>query len=431
MDQPLSLDKWWRPDAGDASRPAEDVRSRPPGVVAFRALIVFTVILVAAPQAFVPGLGALRPALVAAATATFAYLAGERTGAATFVRRSRERLLAMALLVWALLTLPLSEWPSGSLKVLLDPYLQSLVLFWLVSALLVDEDRLRTFVLTLTWCSVPLAFTALRHFSAGTYMAGAERIEGYASGLASNPNDLALMLVVILPLTAALVGLSDKPIVRLVLAGVVVLQAAAIVVTFSRSGFIALAIVTGAGLLRLVRNRSVGILGGIALVVFLAWFVVPQGYIDRLTTIGDINSDSTGSAQARWRDTVAAEGVILDHPLVGSGLGLDYLALNRARGATWKSVHNAYLQCGVDLGVLGLALYTLLVGSSLLTARQVELDAERRDEAGASAIAGGVRIALLAFVCAAFFYPIAYHPYFYLLAGLAVASRGLVPLNEV
>jgi O-antigen ligase len=360
---------------------------------------------------------------VAAATASLAYMAGDRSGAAA-VRRSRERVIVGALLAWALLTIPVSQWPGGSIKTLLDPFIQSLVLFWLVSALAVDAERLRTFVATLTWCSVPLALTALLHFADGQHMAAGERIEGYASGLAGNPNDLALMLVIILPLTAALLSLTRTPGMRMVLAGIVVLQASAIIATFSRSGFLALIIVLLAGLLRLVQRRSLGILAGLVAAMFLAFFLLPAGYSERLSTIGDINSDPTGSAQVRWADTLAAEDLLAQHPIIGAGLGLDYLALNDARGSQWKSVHNAYLQSGVDLGVLGLVLYVLLAGSSLVTAWRAERDAESRGMEDVLSIASGIRIALMAFVFAAFFYPIAYNAYLYLLSGLAVAARG-------
>jgi hypothetical protein len=69
-------------------------------------------------------------------------------------------------------------------------------------------------------------------------------------------------------------------------------------------------------------------------------------------------------------------------------------------------------------------LYVLLAGSSLVTAWRAERDAESRGMEDVLSIASGIRIALMAFVFAAFFYPIAYNAYLYLLSGLAVAARG-------
>ena len=51
-----------------------------------------------------------------------------------------------------------------------------------------------------------------------------------------------------------------------------------------------------------------------------------------------------------------------------------------------------------------------------------------REEGGAlSVLAGGVLVSLITFAVAASFYPIAYHPFFYYLAGLGVAVRRRQP----
>src|SRR5581483_3108828 len=83
-------------------------------------------------------------------------------------------------------------------------------------------------------------------------------------------------------------------------------------------------------------------------------------YLDRLSTVTDINSDTTGSSQDRWRDTVAAAKFVAQHPIVGAGVGMDALALNTVRGEKWTQVHNVYLEYGVDLGLPGLGLFLFL-----------------------------------------------------------------------
>lgn len=424
MEHRLTVEEWWRPESVAPTVAAVDAADPARGRLAFRALLAFTIILVVAPQTFVPVLAGLRPALVAAATASLAYLLGRASGRLPVVARAPERVLAGALFAWGLVTLPMSFWPGGALQRILDPYIQSIVLFWLIAATVTSQDRLKTMAWTLSLCAVPLALTGLRNYAQGVFLRG--RVEGYAQGLASNPNDLALMLVVILPFTVSLIGVARSAISKVLLGGIGLLQIASIIATFSRGGFIALMIVLGGCLLRLVRQRALAP-AVLALVILGAGAtLLPTGYGARLGTITDLNSDPTGSAQARWGDTVAAVTFIARHPLVGAGVGLDYLALNEVRGATWESVHDAYLKAGVDLGLLGMVLYVLLLGSSLVTARRAELEAEREGLTDVSRLAGGARIALLAFVVAAFFYPIPYHPYFYLLAGLALAARGIV-----
>ena len=89
--------------------------------------------------------------------------------------------------------------------------------------------------------------------------------------------------------------------------------------------------------------------------------MMPSGYIDRLSTITDIEADATGSAQGRWADFQLASTVVAHNPILGVGIGQDMLALNEVRGrSTWRSVHNAYLQYAVDLGLPGMLLFLWL-----------------------------------------------------------------------
>jgi O-antigen ligase len=111
--------------------------------------------------------------------------------------------------------------------------------------------------------------------------------------------------------------------------------------------------------------------------------------------------------------------------MVGAGIGQDILALDRLRErATWRSVHNAYLEYAVDLGLPGILLFIWLLFASFRSARSVEQRTLREPPLyDVSVIASGVQIALVAFAVAAFFHPIAYQFYFFCVAGLAVGLR--------
>jgi O-antigen ligase len=169
-----------------------------------------------------------------------------------------------------------------------------------------------------------------------------------------------------------------------------------------------------------------GAVGAGVIVVFLAlgaFVLIPDQYFTRLATITNIEADTTGSAQGRWDDYFVSLEYIQRHPLTGAGLGQDLLALNATRGhATWRSVHNAYLQAAVDLGLPGMALLLALLLASFANARRVRrLSARRANGGDLEVLASGVHVSLLAFSVAAFFHPIAYQFYFFCLAGLAVA----------
>jgi O-antigen ligase len=325
-------------------------------------------------------------------------------------------------------TLPLSYWPGGSIAVLTDLFLKAMAFFWLIGRLVTTRDRLNLFCWTLVLCSIPLAVTALVHFQLGEFVtrrdAVTQRIAGYVggSGIAGNPNDLALMLNLIIPISAALLVGTRRPAARSLAAAALVLSVAAVIVTFSRAGFIALATILVLWLVGAARRRSPGIMVATLVLALCTWPLLPEGYLGRLGTITNISADTTGSAQGRWNDLGMSAELVARNPITGAGLGQDILALNRLRGPTWRSVHNVYLQYAVDLGIPGLLLFLWLFAASLRSARHVRILTARVPALlGLSYQAEGVQIALLAFAVQAFFHPVAYQFYFFCLAGLAVA----------
>ena len=431
---------WWRPRATPTEDPVQDARLAAharrvaptrANVIAFRALIAFTVILLLSPQAWFPVLGQLRIAFVAAIVAIGAFLMDRvvrRDGAAPV---TAEIGIALMLVAWAVITVPVSYWVGGSVEVLTNTYLKAVAFFWLVGTLATTERRLRTISWTLALCAVPLALTGIRNYLFGevfsTGVPGFSRIAGYmgGSGLAANPNDLALMLNLTIPIAAALMMATRSVALRAVAALVMILSVAGVIVTFSRAGFLTL-MATGVMLLAvLIRRRSTGVATFLVAVALVAPLLVPDAYLQRLSTITDIQADQTGSAQGRWRDVMMAAGIVSHNPIVGAGIGNDMLALNKYRGkATYRSVHNAYLQYAVDLGLPGLLLFAWLRIKCFRAARRFEVRS-RHDEAlrPLGPLAAGIQVSLVTFFVAAMFHPIAYQFYFFTIAGLAVALK--------
>lgn len=382
--------------------------------------MVFTLILLLSPQTFLPGLASIRIALLTGAFAVLAHCWTRFAARRPFMRSTRELWLAAGLLAWAAATLPFSKWVGGSLQILLDLYLKALIIFWLISQTVTTLARLRTIAWGLSLMAAPLATTAVREFLSHSVVKG--RIVGYDAPLTGNPNDLALMLSLILPLTAALFLVSRRPVVRGLLAALIILDAGAIVVTFSRGGFLALATILVLYLRTLHKRREWKWVIAVLVLAAASVPLLPSGYLNRLSTITNIDADPTGSAEQRWADTRVGLGYLVRHPLTGAGLGMNVLALNELRGASWHEVHNVYLQYGMDLGWPGLALFLLLLVNCIRNAADVHERCIRvRALHELATLAEAIRIALVAFAVAALFSPVAYNFYFYYFAGLAVA----------
>jgi len=397
------------------------------GAVPFAALLLFTFILVVAPQAIVPALEPLHLALITACLAVATCLFSRLARGLPVVGLEGEMRIACALFAWAALTIPFSSWPGGSYAYLVDIYLKTLVVFWLVGQAVDSVRRVRSVLWALTLMAVPLALTAVAHFISGEYMlegsqAPGRRIIGYDAPLTQNPNDLALMLNLILPLSIALLLASEGLALRVALAALIGLSVVATIVTFSRAGFLTLAATCTIYFGKLVRRPGRGWAWAGLAALLLAIPFLPSDYLGRLGTIANVDADPTGSAQARLGDTIAALRYVSRHPLVGAGVGMNTLALNQVRGLYWTAVHNAYLQCAVELGLPGLILFLLLMRSCIKRVATM-----RRASAGRPALrerfllAEGIQMSLASFALAALFYPVAYHLYFYYVAGLAIA----------
>lgn len=427
--------EWWR--ATPSTSVAATVSAAPVierEQIAFGALVAFTIILLVSPQAWFPAIKSLRIALLAAMVAVTAHLAARAFGRTVALPFRREMAIAVALLGWAALTIPLSIWPGGSLAQLSDHLIKAIVFFWLIGTLVTSEARLRLFARMLSLCSIPLAVVAINNYRSGVFVtladSAVQRIAGYVggSGLAGNPNDLALMLNLVLPITGALFVITRSPWIRIATALGTLLSIAAVIATFSRAGFITLAAIGALTVLAMIRRGAIVTGLGIIFLLTVTLAVVPRDYYDRLATITNIEADPTGSAQGRWEDWLLSVDYIQAHPITGAGLGQDLLALNAARGReTWRSVHNAYLQAAVDLGLPGAALLIALLFCSFQNAWRVRRQAARAGHADLAVLAQAVSISLWAFTIAAFFHPIAYQFYFFCLAGLAVA---LVNVNR-
>jgi O-antigen ligase len=405
----------------------------------FWSLMACTFILLLAPQQMIPALAPYRIALLSAAVAVITHVYDRLSRRQPIVNLTREMWITLCLVGLAFMTVPFSYWPSGSLSFLVGVYLKTLTIFWLLSNVVNTLTRLRQVAWGLSLMTVPIALTAVDHFLSGKVVPVAgpfqrvivERVIGYEAPLTGNPNDLGLTLNLFLPICVALFLTNTKLLIRTLLLALIVLDATAIVMTFSRTGFLTLATTVLLYLLKL-RARSERVWAWAAVVLAFACIpLLPSGYLDRISTITSIESDPTGSAQERWRDTVAAVDLVSKNPIIGAGIGMNALALNEERGPAWIVIHNVYLEYAVELGIPGLILFLILLARSIKNASFVQ---QRSAPVPAFRelfyLAEGIQISLIAFAVAALFGPVGYQLYFYYMAGLAVAVKAVYERKE-
>lgn len=423
--------RWWQNTPPEEKQGETQVVEGDGSVVAYWALTAFAFILLISPQSFIPSLAPLRIALLSAAVAIFAHITNRLKLTKPLLRANPALTAIFLLVLWAVITTPFSRWPGGSISFLMDLYLKTIIIFAMLTQVVDSVQKLKGLVTALVLISVPLAATTVQNFMNGAYVVDGIRVAGYAANLTENPNDMALMLNLILPLCAALISDAERITHKILFSVIAALIVAGVISTFSRAGFLTLLIIGLCYARSVLRGRARGWLPVVFLIAMTGTLMLPGSYVERVGTIVSIEEDSTGSAQVRLRDMKVAVQQGITHPLVGSGLGMNQLVMNDLRGETWTEIHNVYLQLLVDLGLPGLTLFLMLYWHAYRAtyiAPQHGLGARQRPSVEClSHMKGGIRISLIAFGVAALFHPVAYQFYFYIIAGLAVAAGQLTP----
>jgi O-antigen ligase len=253
-------------------------------------------------------------------------------------------------------------------------------------------------------------------------------VVGAVGGLFGHPNDLVLDMGTFLRLAVALSRVRGRPLVRaLALIGVPAI-AAAIIFSKSRGGTVGLVLMLIALLYQMRRSRP-GVAVAVVAMCVAALPLLPQSFMLRMSSIYNAEEDPTGSREARKDLLREGYEAFLGHPVFGLGAGQFSNYQPDEREEAWRETHNAVLQVAAELGVFGLVVFIVVVGSGFAAVFRAVAALRRtrhpppngsgaRQELelfGAALVAG-----LTGWVAAAMFASVAYYWTFYLVLGLAV-----------
>ncbi len=397
---------------------------------AFWCLVFFTFILLVAPQAVYGFLQPLHLAKVSAILALAAYVYQRVSRNEPLFPKTREIRLLGVFILLAALSIPFSLWPGGSFGLLTGFYAKSVIVFLLTAQLLTTLPRFERMLWFVLFFCIIVSYIAVAGYQQGNLVEG-YRMQGGLGGLTSNPNDFALTLNLFLPFGLALYILTQSRFRKVLCFIFVVTSVGAIMLTYSRAGFITLVVVLIFCFLKMGgQGRQSKYLLPFILVVVAFILLAPQDYGDRLQAITDFSKDRSGSGQARRVTIEKTLEVINEHPLFGVGMGMGVLALNE-KGLLWFHVHNVYLQIASEIGILGMIVFVLIVIALLKSVRliQTQFRGELHQQE-LVVLAAAAETSLLAFCVAALFHPVAYHFYFYYIAGFVMALKAIAGRNK-
>lgn len=241
-------------------------------------------------------------------------------------------------------------------------YFQEMMILWLLWELAGSAADLRALLRAWVAGSGLLALLTIASFVSVTTMA-ASQVRYSAVG--QDPNDVARYLDLAIPMAALLFRCEKRAAIRWAALAYLPLGLAAVLLTASRSGFVAAIVALAGSAVVLWRGNIKSLAVAVPAVFLLAagvWFVIPNATLNRLATIprelqyGDLNQRINIWA-AGWDAFARA-------PICGSGAGTFASA---AHTAPIDTAHNTLMSLAVSGGLcalfLGAAILVFVIDS--------------------------------------------------------------------
>jgi O-antigen ligase len=243
----------------------------------------------------------------------------------------------------------------------LRAYFQEMMIVWLIWEFAHTPEDLRNLLRATVAGSWVLALLTLAAFhSSGAVSADQIRFAAYGE----DPNDVARFLDLGFPLAALLVHSEPRRLLRALALGFLPVGIVAVLLTASRSGFLA-ALVALAGAFVILSRGQAWRMAVFALPPSLAalWLFIPGATLERLATIPE--QLAGGDLNQRVNIWTTGWDAFTRAPWFGSGAGTFVTA---AHTAPMDSAHNTLLSILVSGGFVALFLASLLVALAVRAA---------------------------------------------------------------
>ncbi len=388
---------------------------------AYRALMVFTFLYFSRPEDFFHPLAIVPLGKITGGLAFLALLSELSK------RRGMKLPLAvkflLLLFVQMILTIPFAVWKGGAFKMVFSSFSKGVMVAVLVSMLVTTLPQLRKLMFVQVVCVAFMTFASI----AVHHTDNVGRLSGVSGGVFENPNDLAINIGINFPFAFAFFLRARGP-RKLFWGGAMLIMLYGVMLTYSRSGFLALALASLISLWEFgIKGRRFYLLFAAFLLLIGAVTFAPENYSERLQSIfmGRISgANDRGSAEARTALLKESIRVMVEHPLFGVGPG-NFQVVN----GVWRVAHNTYSDMGAEAGVPALILFLLVLGAAYRSLRRAQKSSVYKRDREFQIISGGLKAALGAYLIGAFFSDTAYNLFPYYLIAYACAMWRIAELQ--
>ncbi len=381
--------------------------------MSYAGLYLFSVLVLLRPYEITSSLSFLSATAFYFALATLAvYIPTQFSTEGSLTVLSTEVKCILALILIALLTIPIAKSPATAWDTFSDTFIKAVLMF----IVMINVVRTRKRLMGLVWLSLTigiyLSYTALDLYMKGEFKVEGYRVEAAVGGQYGNPNDMALHLVTMIPIALTLGLASRSKIMRIVYFSTTGLLIVGNMVTFSRGGFIGL--IASVVVLSWKLGRRSRLKVSLASIIGGGLFIIlaPGNYGLRLLSIFIPALDPVGSSDQRKELLILSIIVTLRNPW---GIGIGNFPIVGIRNLV---THNTFTQISSELGVLGLAAYLIFLISSFRKLGAIERTLfAKEDYNWFYYLSIGFQASIIAFMFASFFVSVAYVWFVYYLNG--------------
>ncbi|MEO8433449.1 MAG: O-antigen ligase family protein [Pyrinomonadaceae bacterium] len=387
----------------------------------YASLFLFTILLYARPAEFYPSPVTASIALIVGLITLGFFVPTQLSLEGNLTAPLKEVNLVLLFGLLGLLSIPLAISPADGWHEFSGTFIRCIVIFIVMVNVVRTHARLRALLFVTLAVSIWLSLGAVNDYRLGLMTVEGYRVGGRGGGIFGNPNDMALHLVTVFPVAIALCFATRRTVLKMLFGAAALLMLAAVVLTYSRGGFIGL-LVASAFLAWKIGHRhrfSIAVVGLVLLLILLA--LAPDNYAARLASIFVPSLDPVGSADMRREILFRSISTAIRHPLLGIGMGNFHNVSIRELVS-----HNAYTQVASEMGIAALITYTMFIVTPLKKLGEVASQTFAvRDGSRYYYLAIGLQSSLLGYMICSLFASVAYLWYVYYLVGYAVCLRRL------
>ncbi|HJS45922.1 MAG TPA: putative O-glycosylation ligase, exosortase A system-associated [Rhizomicrobium sp.] len=259
---------------------------------------------------------------------------------------------------------------------------------------------------------------------------GVYRVYGPDATIISDNNQLALAVLMSIPLIEYLRSATTSKLLKWILAACMVASAIAVVGSYSRGAYIAMAAIAVL-LFFNVRQRLMYLLVGAAVLYFAIHFM-PQSFFDRVDSINSLKTDA--SFQGRWTAWQVAIMYATEHFPFGAGFygpQLNAVFHQYFPGEEAHAAHSIYFQVLGEHGFIGFGLYLAIILVTIKYCWSITRRTKRMKDLWQHRLARMIQTSLLAFFVGGAALSMAYYDLFVVLALLLPQIAALLPAKAI